>query len=248
MYAFEDIKGQVVLITGSGRGIGRATADLFAEQGARVVISDVDADVCNQAADEIAQKGAQTLPIVCDITKRDQVDAMMQQVVDKWERIDCLVNNAGMTKDGLFLRMKQEHWQVAIDVNLTGTFNCCHAAVQHMRKVKKGNIINLSSLARIGNAGQANYSAAKAGVVGFTRALAKELASMNIRVNCVAPGFVVTRLTDAIPDKLMEEMVKMIPLKRKGQPIDIAGPVLFLASELSAYMTGQVLDVNGGLG
>lgn len=247
-YAFEDIKDQVVIVTGSGRGIGRETAELFAAQGAKIVVSDMDQDVCNQAAEEISKLGVETLGIVCNITNREQVDALMQQVIDKWGRIDCLVNNAGITKDGMFLRMKPEQWQFIIDVNLTGTYQCTHAAIQHMRKAKKGTIINLSSIARVGNPGQANYSAAKAGIVGFTAATGKELAPMGIRVNAVAPGFVETRLTDAIPDKLVDQMTSAIPMRRTGKPIDIARVILFLASELSGYMTGQTIDVGGGLG
>lgn len=247
-YAFEDIKDQVVIVTGSGRGIGRATAELFAGMGAKVVVSDIDQDVCDEAAKEIAKDtGAEVIGIVCNITDREQVDSMMQQVIDKWGKIDTLINNAGITKDGLFLRMKPDQWNFIIDVNLNGTYHCTHAAVNFMRKAKKGSIINLSSLARIGNPGQANYSAAKAGVVGFTKAVAKEIAPMGIRVNAVAPGFVVTRLTDAIPDKIADEMVKSIPMRRKGEPEDIAKVCLFLASSMSSYVTGQVLDVNGGL-
>ncbi len=247
-YSFEDIKDQVVIITGAGRGIGRTTAEVFASQGAKIVISDIDEDVCREAAEHVGKSGVQVMHYVCNITNREQVDAMMQAVVDKFGRIDTLVNNAGITKDGLFLRMKPEQWDFIINVNLNGTYNCSHAAVQHMRKTKQGSIINLSSLARVGNPGQVNYSAAKAGIVGFTAALGKELAPMGIRVNAVAPGFVETRLTDAIPDKIKDAMVASIPLKRKGQPEDIAYPILFLASKMSAYMTGNTIDVNGGLG
>ncbi len=248
-YAFEDIKDMVVVITGSGRGIGRATAELFAEHGAKVVVSDIDQDVCDQAAKEIAQKtGAEVLGVVCNITKMDQVEAMMQQVVDKFGRIDALVNNAGITKDGLFIRMKPEQWNFIIDVNLNGTYNCTFAAVNHMRKAKKGVIVNLTSIARFGNPGQANYSAAKAGVVGFTNTLAKELGPMGIRANAVSPGFVETRLTDAIPDKIKEEITERIPLRRKGVPADIGHAVLFLCSNLSSYVSGATLEVNGGIG
>lgn len=247
-YAFEDIKDAVVIVTGSGRGIGRATAELFANHGAKVVVSDIDQDVCDTAAKEISQAtGAEVIGVVCNITKLDQVEAMMQQVVDKWGKIDVLVNNAGITKDGLFLRMKPDQWNFIVDVNLNGTYNCSYAAVQHMRKTRKGVIINLSSIARFGNPGQANYAAAKAGIVGFTASLAKELGPMGIRVNAIAPGFVETRLTDAIPDKIKDEMVDRIPLKRKGQPLDIAGPILFLASNLSSYVSGITLQIDGGI-
>lgn len=248
-YTFKDIEGQVVLVTGSGRGIGKATAELFAAHGAKICISDMDEAVAMEAADEIAKKtGAETMTAVANITDREQVDAMTKSIIEKWGQIDCLVNNAGITKDGLFLRMKPEQWNFIIDVNLTGTYQVTHSCIQYMRKTKKGTIINLSSLARVGNPGQVNYSAAKAGVVGFTSALAREIAGMGIRVNCVAPGFVETRLTDAIPDKLAEDMIARIPMKRTGKPEDIAGVIMFLASALSGYITGQVIDVNGGIG
>ncbi len=245
-YGFEDIKDQVVVITGSGRGIGRATAELFAHMGAKVVVSDIDADVTKQAEEEVG-KISECIGVTCNITDREQVDAMMQAAIDKWGKIDTLVNNAGITKDGLFLKMKPDQWNFIIDVNLNGTYHCAHAAVLHMRKARRGSIINLSSLSRTGNPGQANYAAAKAGVIGFTKSLAKEIGAMGIRANVVAPGFVETRLTEAIPDKIQEEMVKSIPLRRTGKPVDIAGPVLFLASDLSSYVNGAVIDVNGGV-
>ena len=246
-YTFQDIAGQVVVVTGAGRGIGKETAKLFSENGAKVALCDIDEQVVAGAGNEIREGGGEVLSLVCDITERSSVDSMTKKVFETWGRIDCLVNNAGITKDGLFFRMKPDDWEFIIKANLTGTYHCSQSAVNYMRKQRKGNIINLSSLARTGNPGQVNYSAAKAGVVGFTKALARELASFNIRVNCVAPGYVETRLTEAIPDKLKDEMVKRIPLGRKGQPIDIAGPILFLASELSSYMTGQVLNVSGGV-
>ena len=246
-YSFEDIKDSVVIITGSGRGIGKAMAELFAANGAKVCITDIDEDVCKETAAEVAKLGGETMAHVCDITKTEQCDALAAVVKEKWGKIDTLVNNAGITKDGLFLRMKDEQWDFIINVNLNGTFKMTRAAVNVMRKAKKGSIINLTSLARIGQPGQTNYSAAKNGVVGFTNALAKEIAGYGIRVNAIAPGFIETRLTDAIPDKIQEDMVKQIPLKRTGQPIDIANVALFLASDLSAYVTAQTIDVNGGL-
>ena len=246
-YGFEDIKDSVAIITGSGRGIGRAIANLFAEHGAKVVISDIDQDVCNEAAEEVKGKGGEVLAVVCDITKPEQVQNLVEKTVEKWGRIDHMINNAGITKDGLFIRMKPEQWNFVIDINLNGTYNCCYAVSNVMRKQRKGNIINLSSVALQGNPGQANYSAAKAGIVGLTKALAKELASMGIRVNCIAPGFVHTRLTDAIPDKIKTEMIKQIPLGRTGEPNDIAKPILFLCSDMASYLTGQTIDVNGGI-
>lgn len=247
MIGFDDLKDKVVLITGSGRGIGKGIAEAFAEVGSKVVITDIDAETCAATAKEIAGKGVDTLDVVCDVSKRDSVDELIQKIVDKFGQIDVVVNNAGTTKDGLFIRMKPEQWQMIIDINLTGTYNVTHAAVNVMRKKKSGNIINLSSVNALGVPGQANYAASKAGVIGFTKALGKELAPMGIRVNALAPGFIETYLTSLIPEKMAEEMVKNIPLGRKGQPIDIAKPILFLASDLSAYVTGEVLNVNGGL-
>ena len=246
-YQFEDIKDTVVIVTGSGRGIGKGIAELFADYGANIVISDIDEDVCKATAEEIKKRGVDAIGVVCDVTKQDQVVNLADKAIEKWGKIDTLVNNAGITKDGLFLRMKKEQWQMVLDINLTGTFYCAHAVINHMRKARKGSIINISSIARIGNPGQTNYSASKAGVVGFTAALAKEVAPFGVRVNCVAPGFVETRLTDAIPDKIKEQIKKQIPLGRTGQPEDIAKPILFLASDLSSYMVGQTLDVNGGI-
>ena len=245
-YSFEDIKDASVVITGSGRGIGKGIAELFIEHGAKVVITDIDADVVKSTTEELSKKG-EAIGIVCNVTNEEQVNKLIDETVEKFGGVDVLVNNAGITKDGLFLRMKLEQFQIVNKINVEGTFLCTKAAVNKMRKARKGSIINISSVARMGSPGQTNYSASKAAVVGFTRSLAKEIAGYGIRVNCVAPGFVETRLTDAIPDKIRENMIDSIPLKRTGQPLDIANPILFLASEMSAYMTGQTLDVNGGL-
>ncbi|MCS6985216.1 MAG: 3-oxoacyl-ACP reductase FabG [Leptospiraceae bacterium] len=246
-YLFEDLKDAVVIVTGSGRGIGKAIAELFAEYGSKVVITDIDEATAKATAEEIAGKGGQTLSYTCDVAKMESVESMVNDVVAKWGKIDVLVNNAGITMDGMFLRMKSDQWQRVIDINLTGTYNCTFAVVQHMRKTKKGAIVNISSIAAHGNPGQANYSASKAGVIGFTKALGKELAPFGIRVNAVAPGFVQTAMTDKIPEKLREQMLAAIPMRRPGQPIDIARVVLFLASELSSYITAAVIDVNGGI-
>lgn len=245
-YAFEDIKDASVIVTGSGRGIGKGIAALFIEHGAKVVITDIDADVVKFTTEELSKKG-EAIGIVCDVTNEEQVNKLVDETVEKFGGLDVLVNNAGITKDGLFLRMKLEQFQIVNKINVEGTFLCSKAVVNKMRKARKGSIINISSVARMGSPGQTNYSASKAAVVGFTKSLAKEIAGYGIRVNCVAPGFVETRLTDVIPDKIRENMIDSIPLKRTGQPLDIANPILFLASEMSAYMTGQTLDVNGGL-
>ncbi len=243
----QDLKDKVVIVTGSGRGIGKGIATAFAEVGSKVVISDIDAETAANTAKEIAGMGVETLSAVCDVSNREQVDKLINATVEKFGKIDVVVNNAGITMDGLFIRMKQEQWQKVIDINLTGTFNVTHAAVNVMRKVKSGCIINISSVNALGAPGQANYSATKAGVIGFTKALAKEIAGMGIRVNAIAPGFIETPMTAKIPEKLAEEMIKAIPIGRIGQPVDIAKPILFLASDMASYVTGEILNVNGGL-
>ena len=245
-YNFEDIKDQVVLVTGSGRGIGKATAELFAAYGAKVVITDLDVEVCNQTRDEIIKAGGQAMGIVVNVTKADEVEKMFNQIIEKWGKIDVLINNAGLTRDGLFLRMSQEQWNTVIDVNLNSAFLCSKEAVKHMRKTRSGSIINMSSVGRLGNPGQANYSAAKSALLGLTFTLAKELGSMGIRVNCVAPGFVETRMTAAIPEKIQSEMKNHIPLKRTAMPEELAYPILFLSSKMASYVSGAVLDVHGG--
>lgn len=246
--AFNDLKDQVVIITGSGRGIGKAIAEKFAACKAKIVISDIDEDVTKATAAELQAKGAEVMGIACDINDREMIEGLVSRVLEKWGKIDCLVNNAGLTRDALFIRMKQEDWDTAIAANLTGVFKFSQIVGKKMFKAKKGNIINLSSYARRGNPGQANYSAAKAGVVAFTKTLAQEMGSRNVRVNCVAPGFIRTRLTDAIPDVNKEKYLERIPMRRIGEPEEVANVVLFLASQLSSYMTGQVVDVNGGIG
>jgi len=246
-YEFSDIKGQVVLITGSGQGIGRAIAEKFAAHGANIVISDVNPDTAAKTAGEIAQYGVETLSVACDVSNQEQVDAMFEKTLAKWGKVDTLVNNAGITMDGLFIRMKAEAWQKVLSVNLFSMFLCSQAAANIMRKVRKGSIISISSIAARGNPGQANYSASKAGVIGLSNTLARELAPLGIRSNCIAPGFIKTPMTDKIPDKHRERILSGIPLARAGEPEDVANAALFFASELSAYITGHVLDVNGGI-
>ncbi len=246
-YNFEDIKDRVVVITGSGRGIGKSTAECFASYGAKVVISDMDADVCEQTTAELKSAGCDVIGVVANITKEEDVAKLMKAPIDKWGKIDCLVNNAGITKDTLFIRMKLEQWRLVQEVIVTGTYLCCKEAVNYMRKLRTGNIINISSFVRNGNVGQVNYSSAKAALIGLTRTLAKELGSMGIRANCVAPGFIETRMTDTVPEKMVEDLKKMISLKRMGLPKDVANAILFLSSDMSSYITGETLEVNGGL-
>jgi 3-oxoacyl-[acyl-carrier protein] reductase len=240
-------KGQVALITGASRGIGRAIALSLAAEGANVVVNYASSSAAaEQVVAEITQGGGSAIALQADVSKADQVDALVNATMEKWHRLDILVNNAGITRDTLLLRMKPEDWQAVIDINLTGVFLCTRAASKIMLKQKSGRIINITSVSGLmGNPGQANYSAAKAGVIGFTKTIAKELASRGITVNAVAPGFINTDMTS---DVKSEEILKFIPLGRFGQPEEVAGMVRFLAADSAAsYITGQVLNVDGGM-
>jgi len=247
MNEFESIKGKVAVITGSGRGIGKGIAEKLAGHGAHVVITDIDIDTAKETAAEIEKTGVETLAIACDVSNGDDVKNLFSKAVEKWGKVDILVNNAGITKDGLFIRMKPEAWTKVIDVNLNGMFYCSQAAANIMRKQRSGIIICISSIAAHGNPGQANYSASKAGVIGMAKTLAKELAPLGIRVNCIAPGFIDTPMTQAIPEKHKTRIIESIPLKRAGKPDDIANSILFLSSDMANYITGHVLDINGGI-
>lgn len=241
--------GKVALVTGGSRGIGRAIALKLAENGADVAINYAG----NTAAAEevkaaIEQMGRKALLIQCSVADTDGVQAMVNQVVKELGRLDILVNNAGITRDGLLMRMKEADWDDVMNTNLKGVYNCSKAVMRTMMKQKSGRIVNMASVVgEMGNAGQANYAAAKAGVIGFTKSLAKEVASRGITVNAIAPGFIATDMTSVISDDQKAEMARTIPLGRAGQPEDVANAVLFLASEGAAYITGQVLNVDGGM-
>ncbi|PJZ25499.1 beta-ketoacyl-ACP reductase [Leptospira hartskeerlii] len=244
-----DLKGKNAIITGAARGIGKATALKLAQAGANVVIADLNEEASKATAAEIAKAtGVKAIGVSVNVANAESAQAGIQAVVDNFGSIDILVNNAGITKDTLMLRMKQEQWDAVIAVNLTGTFNCTQAAIKFMAKNPNGgSIINLSSIAGVnGNIGQTNYSASKAGVIGLTKATALEMAGRKIRCNAIAPGFIATEMTDAIPEKIRTAMVAAIPLKRAGQPDDIANTIAFLASDLSSFITGQLIEVNGG--
>lgn len=242
-----DLKGRSAVVTGSARGIGKAIATKLASFGANVVISDINADAAKATAAEIGATGPKAISFAADVSKGDQADALIESCVKEFGKIDILVNNAGITKDTLLLRMKQEQWDAVIAVNLTGTYLCAQAAFKHMFKQKNGAIINISSIAgENGNVGQTNYAASKAGVIGFTKAVALEGASRGVRCNAIAPGFVKTDMTDAIPEKIRLEMAQKIPLGRAGLPDDIANGVAFLASDMASFITGHILDINGG--
>ncbi|MBH8566077.1 3-oxoacyl-[acyl-carrier-protein] reductase [Nostoc sp. CENA67] len=242
------LQGQVAIVTGASRGIGRAIALQLATQGANVVVNYASSAAAaeNVVAEITAAKG-QAVALQADVSQADQVDTLINTVQEKFKRIDILVNNAGITRDTLLLRMKPEDWQAVIDLNLTGVFLCTRTVSKIMLKQRSGRIINITSVAgQMGNPGQANYSAAKAGVIGFTKTVAKELASRGITVNAVAPGFITTDMTSNLSNT--EDIIQYIPLGRYGQPEEVAGVVRFLAADpAAAYITGQVFNVDGGM-
>lgn len=241
------LKDQVAIITGSGRGIGRSIAEAFLRAGAKVVISDINEETCNQTAKELKDQGGETLGVVCDVTKSESVDALVAAVTKEWGRIDILVNNAGITRDNLIMRMGDDEWQAVIDTNLTSAFKVSKAVLKVMSKQRSGRIINIASTTGVhGNFGQVNYAAAKSGLIGLTKTVALEYASRNITCNAVAPGFIDTEMTKKLKEEIINGILSRVPLGRMGTPDDIANAVLFFAGP-GAYVTGQVLEVNGGL-
>ncbi len=243
-----ELQDQVALITGAARGIGRTIALKFAENGAHLVLSDLDLAGAEGVAREIEALGRQAISVEADVSNLEQADQLVKRAIEHWGRIDILVNNAGITRDSSLIRMDESQWDMVIRVNLKGTFNCLKAATRPMMKQKKGRIINISSVVGVmGNAGQANYAASKAGVIGLTKSAAKELAGRNILVNAVAPGFIETEMTLALPEKIIENYKTLIPLQRLGRPEDVAEVCVFLAGPHSSYITGQVIHVDGGM-
>lgn len=243
------LEGKVALVTGAGRGIGRAIAEELANRGADVVLADRMVENAQSSAQEIAAlTGRQTLAIEVDVSSMESAKAMVEQTIERFGKVDILVNNAGITRDNLIMRMDEAEWDAVIDINLKGVWNCSKAVIRAMMKQRYGRIVNISSVSGLaGQAGQTNYSASKAGVIGFTKALAREVASRQITVNAVAPGFVPTALTVDLPEDLKEAMMKITPLGRMGKPEEIAFAVAFFASDEAAYITGQVLSVDGGM-
>lgn len=242
------LKDEVAFITGSARGIGREIAENFAREGARVIISDIKLEDCQVTANEIMARGFLADAFACNVTLSSDVDLCVEKIMEKYGRIDILVNNAGITRDGLFLRMKEEDWDAVISVNLKGTFNVCKSVSRGMLKARKGKIINIGSVIGVmGNAGQANYAASKAGVIVLAKSLAREFASRNVMVNAVAPGYIKTAMTDKLSDEVKNKILEGVPLGRMGLPEDVANVCLFLASKDSNYVTGQTILVDGGM-
>jgi 3-oxoacyl-[acyl-carrier protein] reductase len=243
------LDGKVALVTGASRGIGRAIAIRLASEGAKVAINYAgNTAKAEEVKAEIEKNGGEAILVQADISSTEAVDAMVEKVVEAFGQIDILVNNAGITRDGLLMRMKEEDFDAVINTNLKGVFYCTKAVSKLMMKKRSGRIINMASVVGLmGNAGQANYAAAKAGVIGFSKSAAKELAARGINVNVVAPGFIATDMTAAMTDKAKEATLAGIPLKRMGQPEDVANAVLFLASDYASYITGQIVNVDGGM-
>jgi len=242
------LEGKVALITGGAQGIGRAIALLFSREGAKVAISDINLEKAQETCQEIKSGGFEALAIGGSVADLKEAEAMVQQTVDRFGRLDILVNNAGITRDQVLLRMKEEDWDLVMAVNLKGAFHCTKAALRPFLKQKSGKVVNIASVTgEMGNAGQANYAASKAGLIGFTKAIAREYANRNIQVNAVAPGFIDTAMSQAIPEKGKELLLQQIPMERLGRAEEVAEAVLFLASPAADYITGQVLNVNGGM-
>lgn len=242
------LKNKVAIITGAAKGIGAETAKIFSKEGAKVVICDLSLDSLSNTKESIESEGREVLPLKVNVTNKSEVGKMVEEVLTHFGRIDILVNNAGITQDALFSTMKEEQFDSVVSVNLKGTFLCAQAVIKTMSKQRSGVILNASSIVGLyGNIGQTNYAATKFGVIGMTKTWAKELGRKNIRVNAIAPGFIKTPMTDAVPEKVLEGALSKTPLGRLGEAADVANAYLFLASDLSNFISGTVLSVDGGL-
>lgn len=243
------LEGKVALITGAARGIGKAVALKFAAEGADIAFTDLQIDENGRATEaEIAAFGVRVKGYASNAASFDEAHAVVKQIAEDFGHIDILVNNAGITKDGLMMRMTEAQWDAVLTVNLKSAFNFIHAVTPIMARQRNGSIINMSSVVGVsGNAGQCNYSASKAGMIGLAKSIAKEMGARGIRANCIAPGFIITEMTGALPEEVREQWAKMIPLRRGGTPEDVAGVAVFLASDLSAYVSGQVIHCCGGM-
>ena len=242
------LQGRTAIVTGAAQGIGRAIAEALAQAGADIAVADLDPSRSAEAVAAVEKIGRKALNLKVNVADTGETKSMVEQVLKAWGKVDILVNNAGITRDGLLLRMKEEDWNLVLQINLNGTFNCTKAVLQPMTKQRYGRIVNIASIVGvIGNAGQANYSASKAAVIGFTKTVGREYASRNVTVNAVAPGFIDTAMTHGLSPDVKDTLLKQIPLGRLGTPADIAAAVRFLVSEEAAYITGHVLHVNGGM-
>ena len=243
------LKGKVAVVTGAARGIGRKIAEVYANEGADVAFTDLKRDENMDSLEkELSALGAKCKGYASDASDFDEAHKTVDAIIEDFGKIDILVNNAGITRDTLLMRMEEEMWDLVIKVNLKSVFNFTKAAQKYMLKARSGSIINMSSVVGVnGNAGQSNYSASKAGILGFTQSVAKELGSRNIRCNAIAPGFIITDMTDKLPEDVKDQWVKTIPLRRGGVPEDVANVCVFLASDLSSYVTGQTISVCGGM-
>jgi 3-oxoacyl-[acyl-carrier protein] reductase len=242
------LEGKVAVVTGAAQGIGRAIAETLASAGADIAIADMDPGRAQETMEAAQKLGRRALNLKVNVAEWTDVKEMADRIVKEWGKIDILVNNAGITRDGLLMRMKEEDWSLVLQVNLTGTFHCTKAVMQTMAKQRYGRIVNIASIVGVmGNAGQANYAASKAAVIGFTKTVAREYASRQVTVNAVAPGFIDTAMTQGLPADVKETLQKQIPLGRLGLPSDVAAAVRFLVSDEAGYITGQVVHVNGGM-
>ena len=243
-----ELKDKVALVTGGGQGIGRVIGDNLAKSGAHVVLGDINLENAEKSAKAILANGGSASATLLNVADPENVKEVFDSIVKEFKPLDILVNNAGITKDGLFVRMKEDDWDQVLAVNLKGSFLCGQQAAKQMMKQRQGAIVNIASIVGImGNAGQANYSASKAGLIGLTKTMARELAPRNITVNAVAPGFIDTEMTRVLDEKIKDKLIEQIPLSRLGLPDDIAHSVAFLVSDRSSYITGQVMNVNGGM-
>jgi len=241
-------KDNVVIVTGSSRGIGKAIALAFATEGAAVVVSGRNKENLKDVVTEISENGGQVFAVEADVAKVDDAKNLIEKTIEEFGQIDVLVNNAGITRDNLLLRLSEDDWDAVLETNLKGAFNCIKASTKPMMKKRSGVIINITSVVgQTGNAGQVNYSASKAGLIGLTKSVAKELSARNIRVNAVAPGFIETDMTSELPEKAKEELINSIPLARLGNVENVADLVLFLSSPKAEYITGQIINVDGGM-
>ena len=243
-----ELNGKIALITGGAQGIGRSISEELAEQGAHVILGDVNLEGAEQTAQEIKEKGSKASAIKIDVSNAANVQSVFDLILKEYKPVDIVVNNAGITRDGLLVRMKEVDWDLVLNINLKGSFLCSQQAAKQMMKQKGGAIVNIASIVGVmGNFGQANYSSSKAGLIGFTKTLAREVAPRGIRANAIAPGFIDTEMTRVLEESVREKLIEQIPLARLGHPADVASCVSFLVSEKASYITGQVINVNGGM-